>query len=56
MAGIVRDEVVRLRTVDEVKAALAAAGFKVEGVVESPITGAQGNVEYLVSAVYRPVA
>ncbi|WP_305297472.1 TlyA family RNA methyltransferase [Parvibacter caecicola] len=54
--GIVRDEAVRLRTVDEVKAALAAAGFKVEGVVESPITGAQGNVEYLVSAVYRPVA
>lgn len=54
--GIVRDEAVRLRTVDEVKAALAEAGFRVEGAVESPITGAQGNVEYLVSATYQPVA
>ena len=35
-------------------AALEAEGFSVSGVVESPITGPEGNVEYLVRAVYRP--
>lgn len=51
--GVVRDEAVRLRTVEEVKAALAAAGFDATGVATSPITGPEGNVEYLVRAVYR---
>lgn len=51
--GIVRDEAVRLRTVDEVRAALEAAGFECTGVTESPITGTQGNVEYLVRAVFQ---
>ncbi len=51
--GLVIDEAVRARTVDEVQAALAAAGFDVRGVVESPICGRKsGNVEYLVYAVY----
>ena len=49
--GIVRDASVRERVVGEVKQALAAAGFQVTGVVESAITGAKGNVEYLVHAV-----
>ena len=50
--GVVVNEAVRLRTVDEVRAALDAAGFEVTGVVESPITGAKAhNVEYLVRAV-----
>lgn len=51
--GVVRDEAVRLRTVEEVKAALMAARFDVTGVAESPITGPEGNVEYLVRAVLR---
>ena len=51
--GIVRDEAVRLRTVDEVRAALEAAGFECTGVTESPITGHEGNVEYLVRAVFQ---
>ena len=50
---MVRDEAVRRRTVDEVRAALADAGFDVTGVVESPITGPEGNVEYLVRAVFE---
>ena len=37
---------------EEVRAALEAAGFRTTGVVESPITGPEGNVEYLVRAVY----
>ncbi len=51
--GIVRDEAVRLRVVDEVSAAFAAVGFSIEGAVESPIRGAEGNVEYLVKAVFQ---
>ena len=50
--GVVRDPAVRERTVAEVRAALEAAGFRPTGVVESPLTGPQGNVEYLVRAVY----
>lgn len=49
--GIVRDVSVRQRVVAEVEQALSAAGFQVTGVVESAITGAKGNVEYLVHAV-----
>ena len=52
--GVVRDAGVRERVVAEVRAALEDAGFRVNGVVESPITGPEGNVEYLVRAVYRP--
>ncbi|OUO88353.1 TlyA family rRNA (cytidine-2'-O)-methyltransferase [Gordonibacter sp. An230] len=49
--GVVRDAAVRRRTVEEVRAALSDAGFESTGVVESPITGPEGNVEYLVRAV-----
>ena len=52
--GVVTSEEVRLRTVDEVRAALEGAGFDVTGVVESSITGAKAhNIEYLVRAVKR---
>lgn len=51
--GIVRSAAVRERTVQEVRDALEAAGFEVTGVTESPITGTEGNIEYLVQAVYR---
>ncbi len=50
--GVVRDEGVRARTIEEVQQALTAAGFACEGVVESPIAGKRaGNVEYLLKAV-----
>lgn len=52
--GVVRDVAVRERTVVEVGEALAREGFQVTSVVESPITGPKGNVEYLVRAVYQP--
>lgn len=51
--GVVRDESVRQRTVDEVTAALAQENFTVTGVIESPIKGPEGNVEYLVRAEYK---
>ena len=51
--GIVVDAAVRERVVEQVRAALEAAGFRTTGVVESPITGPEGNVEYLVRAVFE---
>lgn len=52
--GVVRDEAIRQRTVREVTDALAHEHFLVTGVIESPITGPEGNVEYLVRAEYQP--
>jgi 23S rRNA (cytidine1920-2'-O)/16S rRNA (cytidine1409-2'-O)-methyltransferase len=48
--GVVRDPAVRTRTCAAVVDWLSATGWRVEGVVESPITGPEGNVEYLVAA------
>ena len=45
--GIVRDETKRLRAVEEVNEAATALGLKVVNVMESPIQGAEGNVEFL---------
>ena len=50
--GVVVDEAIRKRVVDEVVAALQAAGFTVSGVITSPLSGPQGNIEFLVRAVY----
>ncbi len=49
--GVVRDPDVRQTVVDRIVAWLEAeAGWRVMGVTESPITGAEGNVEFLVAA------
>ena len=51
--GLVTDSGVRARTVEEVKAALREAGFRIEGSMESPVAGKRaGNVEYFVCAVF----
>ena len=52
--GVVRDEAVRARVCDEVAAWLTGEGWAVEGIVESPITGPEGNVEYLIAARREP--
>ena len=49
--GVVRDAAKRARVVEEVNAAARDLGLEVVNVIESPITGAEGNVEYL--ALYR---
>ena len=51
--GVVTDESVRQRVIQEVSAALEESGFVVDGVVESSIRGPQGNIEYLVRAFYQ---
>ena len=45
--GVVRDSVKRLRVVDEVNRTAAALGLENLGVIESPIQGGEGNVEFL---------
>jgi 23S rRNA (cytidine1920-2'-O)/16S rRNA (cytidine1409-2'-O)-methyltransferase len=49
--GVVRDHAKRLRVVEEVNLAAKALGLDVVKVIESPIEGAEGNVEFL--AWYR---
>lgn len=48
--GVITDPAVHERVRGEVAAALEAAGAVVEGWTTSPITGADGNVEFLVHA------
>jgi 23S rRNA (cytidine1920-2'-O)/16S rRNA (cytidine1409-2'-O)-methyltransferase len=45
--GIVRDPAVQTRVVDEVTAAADTLGLRRVGLVESPITGMEGNREFL---------
>ena len=48
--GVVRDPAVHQRVCDEVAAWLTTCGWVVEDVVQSPITGPEGNVEFVVLA------
>lgn len=49
--GVVRDPAVHQRVCAEVSAWLEEAGWRVEGLTESPITGPKGNVEFLIRAM-----
>ncbi len=48
--GVVRDEAVRRRVCAEAAEWVASQGWTVLGVTESPITGPEGNVEFLLGA------
>ncbi len=48
--GVVRDPALHERVCEEVRGWLAARDWRIDGIVRSPITGPQGNVEFLVSA------
>jgi 23S rRNA (cytidine1920-2'-O)/16S rRNA (cytidine1409-2'-O)-methyltransferase len=48
--GIVRDPALHARVCEEVRQSLEAGGWRVLGVTESPITGTEGNVEFLIAA------
>ncbi len=52
--GIITDGALHQKIVDQITAAIAARGFSVEGVIESPITGADGNKEFL--AYFKRIA
>jgi len=48
--GVVRDPAVHARVCEAAAAWLRARGWRVEGVTQSPITGPEGNVEFLIGA------
>ncbi len=49
--GVVRDSALHERVCGEVQAWLEGLGWQVQGIVESPIKGPEGNVEFLISAL-----
>jgi 23S rRNA (cytidine1920-2'-O)/16S rRNA (cytidine1409-2'-O)-methyltransferase len=49
----VRDEAARTAAVNRIVAFVREQGFEVKGVIPSPITGQDGNVEFLIHAVRR---
>lgn len=51
--GIVRSESARLKSVVEIKEFAAQCGFELIGTEQSPITGGDGNVEYLLALKKR---
>lgn len=52
--GVVRDAALHSRVCDEVRGWLDGAGWTVQGIVESPIKGPEGNVEFLIAAQRHP--
>ncbi len=51
--GIVRDETVRKAVVEKVEGFIRSVGLEVIGVIPSPITGQDGNVEFLMYALWH---
>lgn len=48
--GVVRDPAVHARVCDDVAAWFETQGWRVDGISPSPITGPEGNVEFLLAA------
>jgi 23S rRNA (cytidine1920-2'-O)/16S rRNA (cytidine1409-2'-O)-methyltransferase len=48
--GVVRDPALHQRVCAEVQAWLEVGGWRVLGIVESPIKGPEGNIEFLIAA------
>jgi len=48
--GVVRDPALHQRVCDEVRGWLEGLDWQVQGIVESPIKGPEGNVEFLIAA------
>ncbi len=46
--GIIKKEEKRLKAVEEVKNFIDSLGLKIKGLMQSPITGGKGNIEYLI--------
>ncbi|WP_293940379.1 TlyA family RNA methyltransferase [Sphingomonas sp.] len=48
--GVVRDPLIHQRVCDEAASWVGSQGWGVDGVIQSPITGPEGNVEFLLGA------
>ena len=51
--GVVSDPKLHTRVCDEVREWLTGIGWSVQGISQSPITGPEGNVEFLIAAEKR---
>ncbi|MBU1026703.1 MAG: TlyA family RNA methyltransferase [Candidatus Margulisbacteria bacterium] len=51
--GIIKDERVRDEVVEKIKVEAKAIGFEAKGIIKSPITGADGNIEFLLYLVKK---
>jgi 23S rRNA (cytidine1920-2'-O)/16S rRNA (cytidine1409-2'-O)-methyltransferase len=51
--GVVRDPAVHARTCHQVETWLTQKGWTVAGIVQSPITGPEGNIEFLIAASHN---
>ena len=51
--GIVKNEELRLLVIEDIKAFISAQGWELHGTITSPITGPDGNIEYLIGATKR---
>ena len=49
--GVIRDAAIHARVCEEVRAWMERSGWRVVDTVESPITGPEGNVEFLIAAI-----
>ena len=54
--GVVRDPALHQEVCARIAAWLSAQGWAVLGIVESPIRGPEGNVEFLIAAVHSAAA
>ena len=54
--GVVRDKEKRIKAVDNIHGFARSLGLELKGTMESPITGAEGNIEYLAHYSYHPAA
>jgi 23S rRNA (cytidine1920-2'-O)/16S rRNA (cytidine1409-2'-O)-methyltransferase len=54
--GVVRDAALHARVCDEVRGWLEGEGWAVQGITTSPITGPEGNIEFLISAILNEAA
>ena len=54
--GVVRDPALHARVCEEVRQWLEGEGWQVQGIVESPIKGPEGNVEFLIGAHRKSVS
>ena len=48
--GVVRDPAVHQAVCDDIAAVAASLGWRVRGIIPSPIAGGDGNVEFLLAA------
>ena len=53
--GVVRDPAIHARVCDEAAAWVTSKGWHVLGIATSPITGPEGNVEFLLGAIHQGV-